>query len=569
MKRLPAGLALVLLGLLVVAGAALRVWILGHDAMNSDEAIVGLVAQGILHGRMTAFVWSQPYGGVEPYAVAAVFGLFGASPFTLNLTPVLVAVAVSFVTWLIARRILPPWAAAAAAVLAWIWPESTIFNSTREYGYHEMALLAGLVVLLLALRTAQAAKSRADEASGPDPWWSAGGRLDWALIGLVAGVGWWASPEVTYYLIPSLVLLVVALRRRTWAAAGSLVATAAVTLTIGMLPWLVAGADDGWATIRAARATAVSGSYRFRLDVFFTHVLPMLLGLRVEGAGAWEGGRTTGHVLYAVAVGVIVVSAIAVCRRWPLAWSLVLLSAVFPFVYAAFPTAWFWNDGRYGIFITPPLALIVVGAAAAIEPRRSTRPQHARAAPVASTPSRLRTALRSRVLAGAVVGLALFAATASTAVAVQTSFGLFTSRAALTEWHSDPDGALATTAGALERRGIHAAYAGYWVAYDLELVSSSRVLVLAVGDDRNPAQGHAVTTARRAAWVFASTVPSRYTEAVNQVGAGGDLDPPGVTASSLAGWLKAHHIAYTVFDSGPFVVVLPAHNVTPRALGLA
>lgn len=574
MRRLPAGLGLALLGLLVLAGAGLRVWILGHDAMNSDEAIVGLTALGILHGHLTAFVWSQPYGGVEPYVVAAVFGLFGSSPFTLNLTPVLLAAAISFVTWLIARRLLPAWAAATAAVLSWVWPESTIFDSTREYGYHEIALLAGLVVFLGALRIVQAAGGPGEGSPGfPGPWWPPGGVADWALVGLVAGVGWWASPEVTYYLVPSAVLLVVGLHRRKWAAAGTLVATAAVTFLIGLLPWLVAGADDRWATIKAARATPQSGPYHYRLEIFFTHVLPMLLGLRVEGAGLWEGGRTVGHLLYAATAVIIVAAAVAVCRRWPLAWSLVLLCAVLPFVYAAFPTAWFWNDGRYGIFLTPPLALILIGAAAALEspkhPQGVPGPRHAPPPPAPRVPSRLLSGARSPAAAGAVAVLALCAATASTALALQSSFGLFSSGAVITQWHTNPEGALVSTAAAIEHRGVHDAYAGYWVAYDLELASSSHLLVVAVGDDRNPVQGHRVASSPRAAWVFPSTVPARLTEAVNEVGAGGDLNPPGVTATSLAGWLRAHHIGYTTFDTGPFVVVLPAANVTPRVLGLA
>ena len=37
-----------------------------------------------------------------------------------------------------------------------------------------------------------------------------------------------------------------------------------------------------------------------RLGTFFTHVLPMILGLRVEGAGLWEGGEAFGVIVYAL-----------------------------------------------------------------------------------------------------------------------------------------------------------------------------------------------------------------------------------------------------------------------------
>ena len=41
------------------------------------------------------------------------------------------------------------------------------------------------------------------------------------------------------------------------------------------------------------------------------------------------------------------------------AWLLVLYVAAFPFLYAAQPFAWHWQDGRYAIFIAPAVALAV------------------------------------------------------------------------------------------------------------------------------------------------------------------------------------------------------------------
>jgi len=533
---------------LLAAGMLLRLWILGHDTMNSDEAVVGLVAQGIEHGHLTAFVWDQAYGGVGPYVVAAVFSVIGPSAFALNLTPVLLAVLIAVVTWRVGKRIFPSWVAVSAAVLAWIWPESTVFNSTREYGYHEVALLAGLVILLLALRIVQAGARSRD--TGP----RGGSIVEWALLGLVAGVGWWASPEVAYYLLPSTVLLAIAVIRAPLPSGVARALAAGTSCGAGMLPWLLAGAHDGWATIRAAGPTAVSGPYTFRLGVFFRHVLPMLLGLQIEGRGAWEGGPTVGPVLYGVALAGIAVAAGVLCLRAPRARVLVLFCIVFPFLYAAFPTAWFWNDGRYAIFLTPVLALLLTGAAATAGEWLS-RGRHRRSAgPAGALPARL------------LVCFLLLAAAASTLVAVQSTFGVVGSLHTLDEWHTNPEPAVTTAAARLERLGIHDAYAGYWVAYDLEFVSGDRVTVLAVGNDRNPVQGRQVTDAPRAAWVFVSSVPDRYVAAVNQLGTAGDLNPPLVSETVLEAWLSAHRVDYTVSTTGPFTLVLPARNVTPAEL---
>ena len=84
-------LVVALVGCIGVA-LGLRVWLLGHAGLNSDEAVVGLNALQIRHGHFSAFVWSQTYGGVEPYVVALMFAAFGSSPFVLNATPVLLAV---------------------------------------------------------------------------------------------------------------------------------------------------------------------------------------------------------------------------------------------------------------------------------------------------------------------------------------------------------------------------------------------------------------------------------------------------------------------------------------------
>lgn len=543
-RRIFAALVVILLP----AGMLLRLWILGHDALNSDEAVVGLVAQGIEHGHLTAFVWDQAYGGVGPYVVAAVFRVLGPSAFALNLTPILLAVPVAVVTWRVGKRLFPPWVAVAAAVLAWVWPESTLFNSTREYGYHEVGLLAGMVVLLLALRIAQAGARSGDK--GP----RGGSIVEWALVGLVAGVGWWASPEVAYYLVPSTALLAIAVLRRPLPVSGVRALAAGVSCGAGMLPWLLAGAHDGWATVRAAQATAVSGSYTFRLGVFFRHVLPMLLGLQIEDRGAWEGGHTVGPVLYGVTLVGIAAAAAVVCLRVPWARVLVLFCVVFPFLYAAFPTAWFWNDGRYAIFLTPVLALLLTGALASAG-EHLTRGRHRHGAGAAG-------ALPARLL----VCCLLLAAAASTLVAVQSTFGLVGSLHTFDEWHTDPDPAVTTVATHLERLGIHDAYAGYWVAYDLEFLSGDRVTVLAVGNDRNPVQGRQVTSASRAAWVFVSSVPGRYASAVNQLGTAGHLNPPQVSEAVLEAWLSAHRVNYTVRDTGPFTLVLPARNVTPAEL---
>ncbi len=269
-----------------MAGVLLRLWLLGNAPMNSDEATAGLVAHQILHGHTYAFYWGQTYGGVEPYVLALNFLVFGQSPFMLNATPALLALVGSVLVWRIGLRLFQPAAAVVAAVLSWIWSESSLWNSTREYGLHEVTMVLGLVLLLESLRIAQQSARRRD---GPAR------RLGAPRCG--GGLGFWASPEIVYFALPAIVLVATTLRHRSVVVAVKRVALAVGAAFVGMLPWT-------WATLSSTGSGIPSSpvSYLSRLGTFFTHVLPMILGLRVEGVGQWEGGQALGSLLYALLV---------------------------------------------------------------------------------------------------------------------------------------------------------------------------------------------------------------------------------------------------------------------------
>ena len=68
----------------VVAGIALRVWLLRlpTGVLDSDEAIVGLMARHMLHQHeFTTFYWGQNYGGsLTAVVMAAVFAVSGLRP---------------------------------------------------------------------------------------------------------------------------------------------------------------------------------------------------------------------------------------------------------------------------------------------------------------------------------------------------------------------------------------------------------------------------------------------------------------------------------------------------------
>ena len=153
----------------------------------------------------------------------------------------------------------------------------------------------------------------------------------------------------------------------------------------------------------------------------------MILGLRVEGVGLWEGGHVFGVIVYALLVLLVVGGAILLAIRRQDAWILGLTLVLYPFMYAAFPTSSFWNDGRYGVTLTPILALVIAGGL-----WQMLRPGMA-------------------AWAGAAV---LVLASVSTLVAFNDGYGAIGTPSRLTSFTANPNPAVTTLAAELEHLGI-------------------------------------------------------------------------------------------------------------------
>ena len=69
-------------------------------------------------------------------------------------------------------------------------------------------------------------------------------RLDWLALGLFAGIGWWGSPEVVYYLVPAGVFLGWRLLKRRMELRPGLLTLTVAGAVVGALPWLWANAAE-------------------------------------------------------------------------------------------------------------------------------------------------------------------------------------------------------------------------------------------------------------------------------------------------------------------------------------
>jgi hypothetical protein len=315
-------------GALVLVGVGLRVVVLlgRWGTVDSDEAVVGLMARGFHHGDWRAFYWGQHYGGT---AETALVSLFGASTAALKLVPAALSGMAAVLTWRVGRRVVDEQLARAAGLLCWVGPGAYVWWSTKERGFYWVALVTGLLVVLAAQRIV-----------------AGGAWLDGLLFGAAAGVGFWSSPNVLYFAVPAGLWIVV--RRHPplrW------LVTAVPATVVGALPWLWHNLGHDLPSLdRPPQPEHVS--YLTGIGRLLWHVVPIALNLRLPIDGTW--------VVPVVATAAYVALGVAVLWRRPP--SLVAACLVtFPLIYAWFPGAWFVGEGRYALFALPFLALAVVG----------------------------------------------------------------------------------------------------------------------------------------------------------------------------------------------------------------
>jgi Dolichyl-phosphate-mannose-protein mannosyltransferase len=546
-------MAVVLTLVAIALGLLLRLWYLFHVPTNSDEAIVAFMANDALHGHFYAFYWGQSYGGGESYVVALLFALFGHSTFVLGLTGVVLSAVAAILTWRAATRLVRSrQLAMLTGALVWVVPDAAIANSTREYGFRGVTLTCGLACLVLALRLLDAS-----------PSW-----LDACALGLFAGIGWWSSPEIVYFLLPAGLLVAGAmvggpLPWRHWVPK---LAAAAGTFVVGALPWLWANAHSGFASLKPSSfpngaITSLNTGFWGRLSIFARLSLPIELDLRHLQSGTFLFGGSGAGLRHALGVGTtIVVIALAVvvvllCAarggRWLALGATVL---VFPFLFAAQPGTWFWEDGRYIVFLGPLLALTVAAGLEEGGRRLSAGGSRARGAPASAA-----VLAMSLVLVAGMV-LSVFALAGDNATSVGT----------LASGWGNPNAPVARAVATLRSNGVRAGFADYWVAYKLDLLGGPALTITtAPGDvDRQKSFDTTVDAAPEQAWIFVP--PAELPIGLSQFsGASTIAGPDGISEADFVAALRALQVPYRSVDAGLLAAVIPDRKVTLRQVEAA
>ena len=484
------------------------------------------MAREILRGHLFAFYWGQYYGGAEAYVVAALFALFGQSRFVLGLAPMLLDAVATLLVWRLGRRLFNGRVGVVAALIFWIWPENYLYQSTVEYGFRYLALVCGLALVLFSLRVVDPRR--------------AAGLLDWAALGFFFGVGWWCSPEIVYFALPAGALLVFGVVRRRLRPARAAVVACVAAAVVGALPWLLANASQGFPSLHGDTSPLTAAAWASHAHVFFQYVLPMVLGLRLRATGVWLVPRPVGPALYILLVALAVAwMATLVARRQ--ARVLVAFVAVFPILYALWPSSSYWADGRYALYLAAPLCLLLAAALFAIASLR---------------PSRL---FKAVPVLGVVAALALTAG-AVMRVAPYTPLAIAGApRPGWTVWRSDPDTWLQPLILALANSHERYVYTGYWISYTLAFEARGAVVASDPGDYRYTPYLLSIARSPNPAWVFPRPSATQALDAA--AGPHPWLMGRAWTLTEFESYLDDRHVRYRAQDAGFFTIVYPARKL--------
>ena len=178
------------LALVVLLGLSPRLVLLwaGGWVIDSDEAIVGLMAKHIAEGRpWPIFYYGQYYmGSAEAILAAALFTLFGVSAVCLKLVPLGFSLLHIALVYQLARRFTDRLGALAAALLCALGPSALVLWSTKARGGFIELVVIGTLALIWSVDLLRSA--------APRP-------RNFFFLGALLGVGWWVNNQIIFYML--------------------------------------------------------------------------------------------------------------------------------------------------------------------------------------------------------------------------------------------------------------------------------------------------------------------------------------------------------------------------------
>jgi len=473
--------------LVAAAGVQALSLALGRVPWNSDQGIVALMGRHIALGIANPiFCYGSYYGGtLEPHLTAVVFSALGINRSTYRLSLMLFLAVLLLVVYAIGRRYFGRtqalWAVGYLALPPFFF---LLKGLTSDGAYDSLAILGGAIVFA-ALRLDE----ELEKQGRPRIWF--------ALLGLFAGLAWWVHPVSAYFgLAVALWFLVVRprvlLRFRDYPVF-------LLSFLLGSLPWWIENLRIGWLSLRTHEAATLPmrlGAVQFFR--FFTVGVPALFGGRSFYAAAenFPGASLVAWTIYGV------ITAATVLR--------IARGGIRP--GKSSDSSREVRESRALL-----LLLILIGSMQAVTSLSDrTYLADPRFLFPAYVPFSLmfgywivRVARKSRWRASA-VGAGL-------AVAAFHAIGMARTEG---QEHWSTTGSLAALVRALDERGLHEVYTGYWTAYRLAFESGERIKPGIFGieaADRYPAYTREVDLSKSPAVVFREPEATQFRDYLGRV----------------------------------------------------
>lgn len=285
--------------ILLIGAAALRLDFIRSSGfvIDGDEAIVGLMAKHIVDGAaLPVFYYGQHYmGSLEPLSVAVLFWLFGASPFVLQLTPLIFSLLFVVVMYGVGREVGGVVVGRVSAILSAFPPVALVVWSYKARGGFIELLVIGALSTLFFLRWLKGEPKRWGNASA---------------CALLLGIGWWVNNQIVYFIIPlGLVggLSVIKTLRSKRISAGDaifLCISSSLCFLVGGAPYWVYNLRNGFPSL-GMFAFAPVERIGEHIAGLFTTALPILLGAKRfwEGPGVFSWATIAVYVAYGIVIG--------------------------------------------------------------------------------------------------------------------------------------------------------------------------------------------------------------------------------------------------------------------------
>jgi len=334
----------------VVIGMAIRAWLPRTPMLviNADEAVTGLQAFGVLHGRFSLVVGGNQYGSTtEAYLLAPILAVWtGVWP--LRIMCVLLSAVAALALFLLARPFFGRAIAVVLALIGWTMSGAVVIMWTRPYMGYTSGFIAQVAALALACRAMRTDRKLGRTALG---------------AGFATGFALWSHP--IFGAVAMIAVATTSIYRfrylRSWwlpLAAGGI---------LGVSPWLVSLVGSGWPQTPGALSDA---TYFERIENFFTELLPRAFGVRALDS-VWLGSPLlAGGLAAALIVGSLGGLVLLVVRKGlPAIPVLTTGLLIFP-VLAIFPPLSDYADARYSLPFLPQL-LMGLGAWLLLLPARA------------------------------------------------------------------------------------------------------------------------------------------------------------------------------------------------------